>query len=41
MRNMRNIRTVFECPECGRVFDISDDEQATEFYFGHDCEVTS
>ena len=29
------------CPECERVFDLSDDTQAEEFYYGHDCEVTS
>lgn len=26
------------CPECGRTFDLFDDEQASEWLFGHDCE---
>jgi endogenous inhibitor of DNA gyrase (YacG/DUF329 family) len=27
-----------KCPECGRVFDLTDEEEAEEFYYGHDCE---
>lgn len=27
-----------ECPECGRRFDLSDDNDTDEFYYGHDCE---
>lgn len=26
------------CVECGRVFDLLDEEEASEFYYGHDCE---
>lgn len=26
------------CPECDRVFDLTDETQADEFYSGHDCE---
>ena len=26
------------CPECGRTFDLADEAQAEEWYFGHDCE---
>lgn len=26
------------CEECGRAFDLDDEEQAKEFYYGHDCE---
>lgn len=26
------------CDECGQVFDLSDDNDADEWYFGHDCE---
>ena len=29
------------CPECWRVFDLADPVQAEEFYYEHDCEVTS
>ena len=28
-----------KCVECNRVFDLSDEFDAEEFYFGHDCEV--
>lgn len=27
------------CPECGRVFDLTDEDDAAEWQFGHDCEV--
>lgn len=30
--------TAVRCPECGRVFDLSKDEDAQEWYYGHDCE---
>ena len=26
------------CEECGRVFDLLDEEQAEELMYGHDCE---
>lgn len=26
------------CPECGRVFNLDVEEDAAEWYFGHDCE---
>jgi hypothetical protein len=29
--------TTRTCPECGRVFDLLDDTDATEWAFGHDC----
>lgn len=35
-----NIRTKVKCVECGRVFDLLDEEQAGEWYYGHDCEDT-
>jgi hypothetical protein len=28
------------CSECGRVFDLLDNDDASEWYFGHDCEDT-
>lgn len=28
-----------QCEECGRVFDLLDEIEAEEFYYGHDCEV--
>ena len=33
------LQTKAKCVECGRVFDLLDEEQADEFYYGHDCEV--
>lgn len=26
------------CEECGRVFDLTDEDDASEWYYGHDCE---
>lgn len=33
------IATKAQCPECGRVFDLLDEDDAGEWYYGHDCEV--
>lgn len=33
------IATKARCIECSRVFDLLDEEQAGEYYYGHDCEV--
>lgn len=30
---------VVTCKECGRVFDLTVEDQASEYYYGHDCEV--
>lgn len=27
------------CKECDRVFDLSDKEEADQYFFGHDCEA--
>ena len=27
------------CPECGRVFDLMDETDAEEWFYGHDCEA--
>jgi hypothetical protein len=32
------VSTKAKCVECERVFDLMDEEQAGEFYYGHDCE---
>ena len=32
------VQTMSQCVECGRVFDLTDEIQAGEFYYGHDCE---
>lgn len=36
-----NITRKIQCPECDRVFDLLDEVDANEWYYGHDCEVTS
>ena len=28
-----------KCVECGRVFDLFDEVDASEWYYGHDCEA--
>ena len=28
-----------KCVECGRTFDLRDDIEAGEWFYGHDCEV--
>lgn len=30
--------TTATCPECDRVFDLTDETQAEEYAYGHDCE---
>lgn len=32
------VRTKETCPDCGRVFDLLDEDDADEWYYGHDCE---
>jgi len=32
------ITTLTKCVECDRTFDLLDEEDANEFYYGHDCE---
>jgi hypothetical protein len=32
------IQTMAQCVECGRVFDLMEEQDAGEFYYGHDCE---
>lgn len=29
------------CPECKRVFNLLDEDEAAEYYEGHDCEDAS
>lgn len=35
------IATKAQCPECERVFDLLDEDDANEYYYRHDCEVTA
>jgi len=32
------MKTKTVCGECGRIFDLLNEEEASEFYYGHDCE---
>jgi ssDNA-binding Zn-finger/Zn-ribbon topoisomerase 1 len=38
IRNAIRSGTKAQCEECGRVFDLMNEEEASEFYNGHDCE---
>ena len=33
------IQTMTQCVECGRVFDLTDEQDAGEAFHGHDCEA--
>ena len=33
-----SIRTKVTCPECNRVFDLTNEQDAEEWAYGHDCE---
>lgn len=35
---MITIPTKAQCYECERVFDLLDEDDAGEWYYGHDCE---
>ena len=32
------IKTTIKCIECGRIFNLLDENDAQEWYYGHDCE---
>ena len=32
------LKALEKCRECGRIFDLTDREDAEDFYYGHDCE---
>lgn len=32
------VKMTKQCPECGRKFDLSNEEDAAEWSYGHDCE---
>ena len=34
------VRTKTKCDECDRVFDLLDEDDASEWYYGHDCEAS-
>jgi hypothetical protein len=35
---MIKVPTKARCGECGRVFNLLSEDEAGEFYYGHDCE---
>jgi hypothetical protein len=35
------LQLVKTCIECERKFDLLDEEQASEWNYGHDCEVSA
>lgn len=35
---MPMLRTTATCPECHRTFDLTDEDDAAEWFYGHDCE---
>jgi hypothetical protein len=32
------IKTKVSCQECNRIFNLLDEEDSNEWYYGHDCE---
>ena len=38
MSEWTEVRTKVRCVECGRVFDLLDDNDQEEWTYGHDCE---
>jgi DNA-directed RNA polymerase subunit RPC12/RpoP len=36
---MLRIQTKAKCVDCSRIFDLMNEEEAGEWYYGHDCEV--
>ena len=35
---MLTVQTKAKCRECNRVFDLMNEDDASEWYYGHDCE---
>jgi len=32
------MKTIAKCQECGRAFDMRDEDEANDYWYGHDCE---
>ena len=32
------VQGIAQCDECDRVFNMNDEQDAEEYYYGHDCE---
>ena len=39
LRVIDNKSHLAACFECKRIFDLLNEEEANEYYYGHDCEV--
>lgn len=37
-RKVMTSHATAKCVECGRVFDLLDENDANEWFYGHDCE---
>jgi hypothetical protein len=38
-RDLVLVQSVSKCGECERVFDLFDETDSDEWYYGHDCEA--
>lgn len=38
MKEKNKVRTGVKCVECGRLFDLTKEDDAEEWAYGHDCE---
>ena len=34
-----NMNAVIRCVLCGQIFNLANENEANEWYYGHDCEV--
>lgn len=34
----KRVECLRQCVECERIFDLADEQQAQEWFYGHDCE---
>lgn len=39
LKQMNRAANVRRCVECERVFDLTNDDDAAEWVYGHDCEA--
>jgi hypothetical protein len=39
LRDLARVQSFATCEECERVFDLYKEDDAQEWFYGHDCEV--
>jgi hypothetical protein len=39
MQGELKVKTRVKCVECSRIFNLLNEEEAGEWYYGHDCEA--